>query len=270
LVVGSDQVWRDVTRLNFLDFGPQHLRRVAYAVSAPWPALDAGWIQNAMQYTAQLDAVSVREIEGIEVCKKLGREDAVHVVDPVLLLEASHYLDIVRQDGEDCLFPAPFVLGYFVNVHKIEHIPWVPTVGFATARGADLRVVPLQGAELVIPDEYIYAPSPSAWVNAFHKADCVVTNSYHGALFAIIMKKPFLVFLQGGANSQENCRFTSVLKPLGLDDRVLSPGTWRDVTPSALDNRMSRSIDWGKVGVALSGWRQLSAAFLDNALGGCA
>lgn len=266
LIVGSDQVWREVTRLNFLGFGPRGLRRVAYGVSAPWPSLDERWYESAIHYTPQLDAVSVRELEGVEVCGRLGREDVVHVVDPVLLLEASHYLDVVRRDGEDHAFGSPFIIGYFVNVQHIENIPWEATLGFAKIRGADLRVVPLQGAELVIPEAYVFTPSPSAWINAFHKANCVVTNSYHGALFAIVMKKPFLVFLQSGTSAPENCRFSSALEPLGLYDRVLSPNSWCDMTPSALDDLMSRPIDWCAVDVALSRWKKDSARFLNNAL----
>ena len=266
LIVGSDQVWRDVSKINFLDFGPRDLRRVAYAVSARWPSLDEGWIQRASEYTAHLDAVSVREIEGIEVCRKLGREDAVHVVDPVLLLEASDYLDIVRHDGEDREFPRPFLLGYFVNVNNTDHIPWESTLGFARDRRLDLRVVPLQGAELVIPEEYLFAPNPSAWMNAFHKADCIVTNSYHGALFAIVMQRPFLVFLQSGSKSVENCRFSSALIPLGLYDRVLSPSEWRDVTPSILNDRFLQPIDWKRVSHEVSRWRSVSAGFLEKAL----
>ena len=149
LIVGSDQVWRDVTRVNFLDFGPHHIKRVAYAVSAPWPALDEYWLKSAVKYTPQFDAIAVREVEGVEVCNKLGRGDAVHVLDPVLLHDASHYLDVIRQDEQDRQFPAPFVLGYFVNIQNIEQIPWESTVGFSRARGDSLLAVPMQGAELV-------------------------------------------------------------------------------------------------------------------------
>ena len=265
LVVGSDQIWRDVTKLNFLDFGPQDIRRIAYAVSAPWPVLDEDWIHSAMQYTAQLNAVSVREIEGLTICKKLQITNAVHVVDPVLLLDSSDYLEIIRQDGEDRHFTAQFVLGYFVNINMIDQLPWEQIVSFTSERGDNLRIIPVQGAELVIPEKYIFTPSPSAWMNAFHKANCVVTNSYHGALFAIIMKKSFLVFLQRGG-SHENGRFTSALRRLGLDDRMLTPDVWSSLTPDTLDSLMSQPIDWDDVTLKLSEWRKLSAGFLDMAL----
>ncbi|MEP4545279.1 MAG: polysaccharide pyruvyl transferase family protein [Saccharospirillum sp.] len=266
LIVGSDQVWREVTKLNFLGFGPRQIRRIAYAVSAPWPVLDNNWFQSAIQFTSKLDAVSVREAEGLSVCDKLNIKDAIHVIDPVLLLKAEQYLDVVQQDSEDRTFSNPFMLGYFVNINTIHKIPWQPTVDFAKTNKYDLRVVPMQGAELVIPKENIFTPSPSAWLNAFHKAECVVTNSYHGALFAIVMRKPFLVFLQDGVKSHENCRFTSALEPLGLSDRILAYDTWNAITPEDLSNRMSGSIDWKTVEIALNKWRDISSKFLDTGL----
>ena len=266
LVVGSDQVWRDVTKVNFLGFGPREVRRIAYAVSAPWPVLDESWLQNARQFTPQLDAVSVREVEGLAVCKKLQIEDAIHVIDPVLLLNEEHYLDIIQKDGENQTYPTPFVLGYFVNIQTINQIPWQSTIGFANIGGYDLRVVPMQGAELVIPEKYVFTPSPSAWLNAFHKADCVVTNSYHGALFAIVMKKPFIVFLQSGVKSPENCRFTSALEPLGLGDRILARDSWHNITASELALQMSRPINWDEVDLALTKWKSKSTKFLEGAL----
>ncbi len=266
LIVGSDQIWRDATKLNFLGFGPQQIRRVAYAVSAPWPALNQSWYQSAIQFSPRLDAVSVREVEGLEVCKNLQISNPVHVIDPVLLLTEQHYLNIVQESGEDKIHSSPFLLGYFVNIHFINQIPWDSTVDFANNCGYDFRAVPMQGAELVIPEKYSFTPSPSAWLNAFHKADCVVTNSYHGALFAIIMRKPFLVFLQGGVKSHENCRFTSALNPLGLSERILANDSWKNITSSELYEQMFRPIDWEGVNIALNDWREVSMGFLDKAL----
>lgn len=268
LIVGSDQMWGRVSKIRFLDFGSPALRRVAYAVSAPWPALDADWVHRAAQYMSKFNAVSVREAEGLPVCAKLGRHDAVHVLDPVLLLDADDYLKIVQQDIGARQRLSRFVLGYFVNVSNDGQIPWKVTDGLAKSLRANLRIVPLQGAELVIPDEYVFTPTPSAWLNAFHEADCVVTNSYHGTLFAIIMRKPFLVFLQGGATTQENCRFGSVLDLLDLQDRMLPPEKWSCATVETIADLMAKSIAWDHVAEKLYKLRELSEQFLDEALCG--
>lgn len=266
LIVGSDQVWRDVSKINFLGFGPQNVLRIAYAVSAPWPSIDNEWIKRASQFIPKFDAISVREVEGVEICKKLERGDAFHALDPVLLLDAQDYLDVVRQDEEDINFSSPVVLGYFVNLNSIDQIPWEASIEFANARESELKAIPMQGAELVLPKEFMYVPSPCGWMNAIHKSSCVITSSYHGALFAIVMRKPFLVFLQGGVSSHQNGRFTSALNPLGLADRIMTVDAWREATPEFLETQMSRAIDWDSVCMKLDEWRARSAKFLIDSL----
>jgi hypothetical protein len=94
----------------------------------------------------------------------------------------------------------------------------------------------------------------------------IVTNSYHGALFAVIMRKPFLVCLQGGETAAENCRFTSALSPLGLSNRLLPQSTWTRMSATDLGKRMATPIDWNSVKQQLAIVRDKSETFLSNAL----
>lgn len=265
-IVGSDQVWRDVTAVNFLDFGGRDVRRVAYAVSAPWPALGESWFNRARGAVSRFNAVSVREVEGLEVCRQIGLPDAVHVIDPTLLLDASDYEAILDLHLAEPKTSGVFALAYFVNVRSLEQIPWTSTVGLANRRALDLHVVPLQGAELVIPPRYLFVPNPVEWIRAFREAKCIITNSYHGALFAVIMRRPFLVCLQGGTTAAENCRFTSILQPLGLHDRILPAAEWAGMGTEALDDRMAMPIDWERVRQGLGRLRAESERFLEAAL----
>lgn len=265
-IVGSDQVWRDVTSLNFLDFGDREIRRIAYAVSAPWPALDQEWLGNARAHVGRFQAISVREREGVDVCRAIGVPDAMHVIDPTLLLDAADYLRIVQEEKTDAESLGRFALAYFVNIDRLEQVPWDASLALTAQRELALKVVPLQGAELVVPSMYCHVPTPTGWISAFHRAECVVTNSYHGALFAVIMQRPFLVCLQGGATAPENCRFTSILEPLGLADRMLASADWTALSGEMLDARMFAPIDWTSVAARLRVLRERSTAFLVDAL----
>ncbi len=219
-IVGSDQVWGCVSVSTFLGFGAPDALRIAYAASTAWKTKSEAWLDAARRAFPRFDAVSVRERDGIDVCERAGRRDAVHVADPTLLLEKEDYMRIVREEGKGAAFPKKTVLAYFLNVKKLESLPWHDLVEFARERAAALKVVPLQGAELAIPEEFVFAPSPSEWLNAYDKADCVLTNSFHGTAFAIIMRKPFLVVLQKGKTAGENCRFLSLLEKLNLESRI--------------------------------------------------
>jgi hypothetical protein len=265
-IVGSDQVWRDVTSLNFLDFGARSARRIAYAVSAPWPSLSTTWKALAREQVKRFAFISVREQDGLPIAAEIGRPDAVQVVDPTLLLRRSDYRELLRSDGADQDLGGDFILAYFVNVRELAHVPWVSTCELAQSTGLDLRVIPLQGTELVVPEEYILTPSPSGWVNAFDKCTYALTNSFHGALFAVIMHKPFLVLLQTGATAAENCRFYSALAPLGLGDRILTSDQWQRASAIELQEQLSAQIEWGQVDIELERLRKLSESFLLRAL----
>jgi hypothetical protein len=267
-VVGSDQVWKYATPMNFLDFGPPESRRIAYAVSAPWPLLDDEWIASARLLVKRIDAVAVREVDGLPVCRKLERPDALQVVDPTLLLEAADYRQLVENSRCQLVGDTPQVLGYFVNLNKITDVPWNAILGAVRDRRATYKVVPLQGSELVVPAEYVFAPTPTGWIRAFDRAECVVTNSFHGALFAVIMRRPFLVFLQTGATEAENCRFFSALDPLGLADRIVPSEAWRDASARTVSDWMNRSVDWEKVQEKLTEMRDRSTNYLLSALAG--
>jgi hypothetical protein len=265
-IVGSDQVWRDVTALNFLDFGARSALRIAYAVSAPWPALSTTWKALAREQVKRFGFVSVREQDGLPIAAEIGRPDAVQVVDPTLLLTRSDYLDLLRSDDADQDLGSDFVLAYFVNVRELTDVPWAATSELARGSALDLRVIPLQGSELVVPEKYILTPSPSGWVNAFDKCTYALTNSFHGALFAVIMHKPFLVLLQTGATAAENCRFYSALAPLGLGDRILTSADWKSASAKMLKDQLSAEIDWAQVDIALERLRRHSESYLLRAL----
>ncbi len=266
-IVGSDQVWRTVTPLNFLAFGSLKVPRIAYAVSAPWPALSDEWFSQATVEIERFQSVSVREVDGLKACARIGRPDAVYAADPTLLLTREDYMQLVRADGSDESFPNPVMLGYFVNVRKISGIPWKGIKNFARTKDLELRIVPLQGSELVIPDHYVFTPSPGQWINAFDKSECIVTNSFHGALFALLMHKPFLVFLQTNRTASENCRFSSTLGTLGLKSRMVAAKEWEGASSADITCWMEAEIDWEAVNARLHLFRQSSKEFLIDALG---
>jgi exopolysaccharide biosynthesis predicted pyruvyltransferase EpsI len=213
-------------------------------------------------------AISVRESHGLSVCADIGRPDAVHVVDPTIFLDRTDYRSLIQAEGDDRPFEQALALAYFVNVRRLQDVPWTAIRQFALSGGMDLRVVPLQGSELVFPSKHIYTPSPTEWLNAFDKAECVMTNSYHGALFSILMRKPFLAFLQGGHTSEENSRFSSALEPLGLSERIISQEKASGASARDIERWMSAEIDWDAVGLRLADRRERSERFLFDSLEG--
>lgn len=67
--------------------------------------------QNHIQdWVKQFDAISVRESSGIEICRKMGK-DAVHLLDPTLLLDDVDYLPVNAVRAEK----RKYIFCYFIN-----------------------------------------------------------------------------------------------------------------------------------------------------------
>lgn len=252
VVVGSDQVWRDFTRdrnfLNyFLDFVPDGVRRISYAASfglSEWtmPAL-TGAVTTLLQ---RFDAVSVREDSGVALCRDtFGCRDAQHVLDPTLLLDASDY---------DSMMPAStkgegrILLEYVLDKTEIasaletQLLDQDSTLKRRTIENGEFGVK----ATVSLPD----------WLRAFHDADWVLTDSFHGMVFSIIFRKNFYAI---GNRERGLDRFTSLLKLLGLEDRLVLEGD-RPLAP--------QPIDYTHAEIRLAALRQTSGDFLVQAIKG--
>lgn len=46
------------------------------------------------------------------------------------------------------------------------------------------------------PGKYSISPNPYEFLQSFQEALCIITNSFHGTVFALIMRKPFITILQ--------------------------------------------------------------------------
>ena len=263
-IVGSDQIWHDVSNLSFLNFGPAKTKRIAYAVSAPWETRPKEWFAKGKAYVKKLNAVSVREKEGVNACAKLGVE-AQWVLDPTLLLDKNEYLKL-SEGGEQYQTENNYILYYLLNIKNAEEAHFSQLSALADSQGLEKRVVGVQGAETSDLSEQsgFTVPTPYQWLHLYSQAKTVVTNSFHGTLFAIIMEKPFLVHLQSGVYTPENCRYLSVLSRLGLEERLLTPSDFAD--PEKLKSKMDAGIDWKNVNALLQPLKENSLEFLKKHL----
>ena len=202
VIVGSDQVWRPKYNCYwkdmFLDFcrDENDLKRIAYAASFgvdEWEYTPKQ-TQICSALAKKLDAISVREESGVNLCKKHLGVDASWVLDPTLLLSKDDYLPICK-DVPVCTekYLAVYVLDE--NEHVAETCEKE-----AAVRG------------LVI--KKFYADSKSTlsvpeWLSMFRDASYVVTDSFHGTVFSIIFGKEFKCLFN---KSRGSARFESLLK----------------------------------------------------------
>ena len=93
------------------------------------------------------------------------------------------------------------------------------------AHKVNLTVSKLFNLEIISPENlkgHIDVLSPWEWVGHFKKAKYIITNSYHGTLFSIIFKKPFIFVALSGKKEEYNERAISLRSCLGLEDNIVT------------------------------------------------
>lgn len=100
------------------------------------------------------------------------------------------------------------------------------------------------------------------WLSRVASASAVLTNSFHGMVFAILFHKPFVVFRLRGENSGMNERIESLLGRLNLRCRCVDVGDM-----CAMKVAIKGRIDWEKVDEVLEADRRSSLDFIRRSLG---
>lgn len=254
-IVGSDQVWRHAYTPDietfFLGFMDAHdsRKRIAFSASFGTETCDIPEenIKKCRELISRFDAISVREHSGLNILKKdFGIDKAIQTLDPILLLDQQDYIDIINPtDGHN---------GFYIASYILDDTP---------DKEAILNDVcnRLKSPSEKMSCNYTGKPMPtvSQWLATIADSEFVVTDSFHGCVFSIIFHKPFIAI----ANAYRGLdRFQTLLKPLGLSDRLVSD---LDDFHSRIDTLL-KSIDYSKVTPQLEISRKQSLDFLRSAL----
>lgn len=259
-IVGSDQTWRPKYSPHlftyFLDFiyGDSKPLKLAYASSfgtEEWE-YSAEETEKCRQLIQEFDAISVREKSGVDLCKNKLNAEAVHLLDPTLLLSAEDYSQLIKKPQENkglftyVLDDSPEKLVFIQNAAKklnLNQTTNQPKYKF----GPTIR--------RAISDYVI--PSLEGWLQGFRDAEFVITDSFHGTVFSIINRKPFIAIVNQGRGAS---RFESILGQLNLTHRMVYDISLFD------ENKLIEPIDFDAVHSKLDKLKEESLNFLKENL----
>ena len=97
------------------------------------------------------------------------------------------------------------------------------------------------------------------WLSFFANAEYIITNSFHGTVFSIMFRKPFITVSIPGSGM--NDRLVTLLDALELSDRLMD-----DFNSEKIDLLLKTEIDWGNVENRLKQLKEESQRFLTEAL----
>lgn len=264
-VVGSDQCWRpkynSFLPAMFLSFVEnKDVKRIAYAASFGTDKWEFTPKMMALCGTLahRFDLVTVREESGVTLCKEHLGVEAVHVLDPTMLLTKEDYICLIEAEKEPR--SAGTLFNYILD-------PDVPKIAFVNRVAENMKlnpfkVLPKYQAEIRTKknikkqiEDCVY-PSVTTWLRAFMDAEMTIVDSFHGVIFSILFNKPFWVI---GNHKRGMSRFTSLLKIFGLEDRLLDENELDSVD-------YTRPIDWIRVNSLLEKHRKKSKEILFHSI----
>lgn len=231
-ICGSDQIWNPTyptaTRNAFLQFAPSQ-RRISLSASIgisetdQIPSEHAAWI-------SEIPYLSVREQRAAEMIQTLtGRHPEVFL-DPTMLLPRSHWDSMAS--AARMQLPEKYAFSYFLGIREKSYQQYIAR----QLQERQLQHVDLLNGEA--PDQLSYAPDQ--FVAAIRGAEVVFTDSFHGAVFALLYHKPFVVFERVEEGRSMNSRLQTLLNRFGLENRMYRPHQepeWeRPLDGSAIDD----------------------------------
>lgn len=261
-LVGSDQLFHNNLLNNFsdfvlLDWVKDNKAKIAYAASFGHDIFTGTDGKRAYMsyYMKKFDAFSVREETAINLCRELFGIQAELVVDPVFLCSVDKYdLLIQKATHQDT---NKFLGAYILDPNESKE-------------NILMYISEKLGIKLKIYSEMFYTTESikDKWrldidtgkiedrLYAIKNSSFFVADSFHGICFAIIYNINFIAIANKGRGLT---RFESLLRPLGLMDRLIE-----DVHDIEKRKLLETNIDYRKVNDVLQKQIISSKKWLNN------
>lgn len=260
-IVASDVLWYYDAFIKtdyffMLDFVNDDKRKISYATSFGntqrfFPKEEILRVHSLLQ---RFDHISVREYEGVDICKNRLGVQATQVLDPVFICDVSNY-DLLAENAERKT-KSNFLFAYILDPTK-EKADALERI----AKKMHLRLVCITDKQFNAEDKVNILKKSGILENAsieeliYHikNAEFVITDSYHGMCFSLIFRKSFLALVNRARGAS---RFDTLAEDFGIQDRMLEnlddainkelllqPMEYADIS-DRIDKEIERSRRW--------------------------
>lgn len=208
--VGSDQVWGwfvyPIAQFVFLKFAPKE-KRISFSPSFGSAMINEQYRALFSEGLEGFTHISVREESGADIVKNLTGKDATVLCDPTMCLRKDEWLSFSRKHK---MKPKhQFILTYFLGE------PSAKVSETLKIFASEYEIVRLNSLE----HPKFYAVDPSEWVDYVNSASLILTDSFHGVVFSLILQTPFAVYSRKGGEDMET-RVNHILKSFQMEGRL--------------------------------------------------
>lgn len=187
-IAGSDQIWNTTFRNGtdpgyYLDFGTPEIRRESFAASFATEELVPSSVDFVKENLKRFDKITVREQSALKILEELGYKGELQD-DPVFLLSKNDWDKVADGTGagERYVLVYDFYLGDDIK-REAQRI----------SNEFGLKIFAICHKELAYADRNFVYAGPETFVSLIKNASYVISNSFHGTVFAMIYDVPFKV-----------------------------------------------------------------------------
>lgn len=262
-IAGSDQIWsmkfqnEQTLQMYGLLFAEKGKRKISYAASIGSERAAHGHEDLFRKILDNLDYISVRENAARDFLQPLTEKPVAVTADPTILLTKEEWNKIAITPHEAGKYAFVYFLGEKDNRHdrELHHILDLLQLPM-TCIADEVAVYPRR------QDRQILDAGPREFVGYVKNAEVVLTNSFHGMVFAVIYNKPFWVFKRNREDdtASMNNRVTDFLAEFGLESRLIQNGEF------PTKERLNEKIDYASVNQIIQKKREYSIDWLKSAI----
>lgn len=260
-ITGSDQVWHGEWPAFFLNFVPDTKKKIAYAVSTGKSYLTKDQIEIIINYVQSFTAISVREVDTLEILETFLKEKQIEMaLDPTLLLSANDWNIITASQR----YKEKYLFCYFLGPNKkMRNL----ATEYAKIKNLKIVTIPhmqqrIEPNDIDFGDMQIYDCGPKDFLSYIKYADVVFTDSFHASVFSNIFQVQYYVF--------------SRLESNGMDSRIRTLTNMLRSENHFIDNENNfnlehilkiKDIDYKKEAIDLTEMKEKSCDFINRAIG---
>lgn len=253
-MTGSDQVWGPIGEeafdaSYFLDFVPEHAKAVAYAASFGRTELKKNHLDMIREYLEKYSYLTVRENSAVTILKEMGITGMHQVLDPTLLISAEEWSRLIPAGVK---LPEHYVLIYQLHSNRA-----MDRYAKRFAKKVSLPLIRISPTfhQVIRSGKVKLLPDVGKFLAYIKNADYMITDSFHGLVFAINFNTQFVNIAPGKSKTRNQ----SILELTGLTDRTL--GSMDDFS------FINRRIDYEPVNQRIKKARAESVKQLKQMLG---
>lgn len=212
--VGSDQVWNprgiDSYQFMFLKFADRS-KRVTIAPSLGVSSIDDPYSKLMIKRgLLGFDNLTCREDAGAKLIESLTGQKAAVTVDPTMLLSPESWRKVASSD----LTPShPYVFSYTLGEMTNDQKSYMRDLMRRT--GAKEVINLSDRSKPGEPDA-----GPAEFISLIDNAAHVVTDSFHAAVFSLILKTQFTIFKRAGTSSSMFSRLETLTNKFNCSERI--------------------------------------------------